>query len=237
VGLDGYNNGSGDGGKWQSLSSVFGESYQTLAALSSKPILITETGSSTVGGNRAKWLVDGLLDTVPQQLPRVRAVILFDQNTNRDWEITPGTPTASALRVVAQSANYSSLSPRRFVELRPLSTIAGRESLPSMGSESRPSHRPEVTNMQASGRTNSLVAEGGIPMKTEGTAVTLSDPWSLLQQFEFVTELIPWGGSVTAIWPSATSWPLFRFSAVRPAWEPLSVGRRARPNLGRGLGF
>jgi mannan endo-1,4-beta-mannosidase len=108
VGLDGYNSGTGEGGKWESMSSVFAESYRTLARLSSRPILITETGSVSVGGSRARWLEDGLLDTVPEQFPRVRAVILFDQDTDHGWKITPDTAAASALRVVARSPEYSS---------------------------------------------------------------------------------------------------------------------------------
>jgi hypothetical protein len=56
IGMDGYNRGNGTTG-YQAPSSVFSSLFSTVRALApSKPVLITETGTSEQAGNKAAWL-------------------------------------------------------------------------------------------------------------------------------------------------------------------------------------
>ena len=55
--------------------------------MSSKPVIIAETSSSEIGGDKAAWIRHGFLKTIPQQFPRVRAVVWFDRSMEQDWRV------------------------------------------------------------------------------------------------------------------------------------------------------
>ncbi|HYA68730.1 MAG TPA: glycosyl hydrolase, partial [Acidimicrobiales bacterium] len=60
IGIDGYNPGQ-PGGPWSSPRQVFGATLARVATFApDKRIIITETGSSEVGGNKAAWVTDFL---------------------------------------------------------------------------------------------------------------------------------------------------------------------------------
>jgi hypothetical protein len=113
VALDGYNWGrSGVGvNQWQSLSQVFSSSYGTLTHLSSKPVIFAETSSSEVGGDKAAWIRYGFLRTIPQQFPRVRAVLWFNRDMEQDWRVNSSSSALQAFRDVASSALYGGPDP------------------------------------------------------------------------------------------------------------------------------
>ncbi len=60
---------------WWSFKEIFGDRYDTLAALG-KPIMIAELGSLAVGGDRTEWYAAALRD-LPERYPLVKAAILF----------------------------------------------------------------------------------------------------------------------------------------------------------------
>jgi hypothetical protein len=109
VGMDGYNEGSdpgaGDGG-WTSLTNLFGPTYDTLTALTNKPLMIGEMASVETGGSKAAWITQGLLTDVPTRLPRVRAVIWFDKNKEADWRVDSSPAAVAAYRSVVASPLY-----------------------------------------------------------------------------------------------------------------------------------
>ncbi len=104
VALDGYNTGRVG---WKSLGQVFGPSYRKLIDLTGKPVMIAETSSTEVGGDKAAWIRQGLLQQVPADLPRVRAVVWFDQRTDGDWRVDSSPSALSAFREVVRSRTYS----------------------------------------------------------------------------------------------------------------------------------
>ena len=108
VALDGYNWGTGGVGynKWQSLSEVFASSYAQLTSLSSKPVMIAETSSSENGGDKAAWIRQGFLRTIPEKLPRVAAVLWFDRDMEQDWRVNSSQASLDAYREVASSKIY-----------------------------------------------------------------------------------------------------------------------------------
>src|SRR5436305_951631 len=91
VGLDGYNWGTSQPGdrykQWTKLSDIFGASYDALIALTTKPLMIAETASTELGGDKAAWITQGLLTDLPARFPAVRAVIWFDENKETDWRV------------------------------------------------------------------------------------------------------------------------------------------------------
>jgi hypothetical protein len=105
VGLDGYNWGTG-GGSWETFSKIFGSSYKTITQLSSKPLIITETACSETGGSKAAWIEQSFLTTIPQEMPRVSAVVWFDENKEEDWRVESSQSSLDAYRKVVASNLY-----------------------------------------------------------------------------------------------------------------------------------
>ena len=109
VGLDGYNWGSAfesTGHKWLSLGDTFASSYATLTQLSSKPVMLTETASAEIGGDKASWIRRGFLNEIPQLFPRVSAAIWFNVQKESDWRVDSSQASLEAFREVAASSLY-----------------------------------------------------------------------------------------------------------------------------------
>jgi beta-mannanase len=108
VALDGYNWGTAGVGtdRWQTLSQVFSSSYEQITRMSTKPVIIAETSSSDVGGDKADWIRDGFLKTIPQEFPRVRAVLWFNRVMEEDWTVDSSDASLRAYRDVVSSSIY-----------------------------------------------------------------------------------------------------------------------------------
>lgn len=112
VGLDGYNWGTSQSwSRWAALATVFGASYDALTALTSKPLLIAETASAKAGGDKAKWITQGLLTDLPARFPRVRAVVWFHENKETDWRVNSSSRALAAYRKAAASPTYQGRLP------------------------------------------------------------------------------------------------------------------------------
>ena len=106
VALDGYNSGTVGSGPWRNLATLFEPSYVQLAALTAKPMMIAEVASSEIGGNKAAWIVDAFTHDLPQQLPRIRAVIWFDDDKEQSWSVTSSQGALLAYRNVVSLPRY-----------------------------------------------------------------------------------------------------------------------------------
>ena len=117
VGLDGYNWGVSSDSRWLTLGQVFASSYATITRLSDRPLMISETGSATKGGDKGSWITQGFLNEIPTLLPRVRAVIWFDRDKEKDWRVNSSPAALRAWRQVVASPLYgksvAALSRRR----------------------------------------------------------------------------------------------------------------------------
>lgn len=104
VALDGYNQRSHDpDGRWRSFSQLFGASYDRLADLTSKPMMIGETASEEEGGSKADWITEGLRETIPRRLPRIRAVVWFHRDDDVDFRVNSSADALSAFRRVVRA--------------------------------------------------------------------------------------------------------------------------------------
>jgi hypothetical protein len=75
VGFDGFN--WALRGEWNSFTDIVDNTYEELAKLTSRPMIVGETGSSEGGGDKAAWISSALRREIPK-LPRIRAVVWFD---------------------------------------------------------------------------------------------------------------------------------------------------------------
>jgi beta-mannanase len=110
-GVDGFNWGtSRPGSYWAWPNDLFRYSFQRFAALDpSRPIMIAETGSAEVGGNKATWITR-LYTDLPQEFPAVRAIVYFnDDGTPRgepDWRVTTSNAALQAFRTAIAQHPY-----------------------------------------------------------------------------------------------------------------------------------
>ena len=75
-------------GIWRSYEEIFGGTYDSLRAVADKPIMILETASTEVGGDKATWISDAFLTQLPTRFPGIRAVTWFNAYTT-GYETTP----------------------------------------------------------------------------------------------------------------------------------------------------
>jgi beta-mannanase len=104
VGMDGYNWGTEKAGSsWRSFDTTFSATYAKLATLSSRPMMIAETASAEAGGNKAKWIREGLsLRNLQTNFPRVAAVVWFNEKKSGNWPIQSSSQATKALADVVQ---------------------------------------------------------------------------------------------------------------------------------------
>jgi len=114
VGLDGFNRGtSWSSTRWQTMADIFTASIGHVRALTQKPLMIAETGSSEVGGDKAAWIRSSLA-RVPTDLPDVRAVIWFSKNETSlgiDWRVNSSAASLKAFRALARSPEFGGRLP------------------------------------------------------------------------------------------------------------------------------
>lgn len=108
LGLDGFNWGEDSSwGRWRSYASIFAKQYQKLTRLDAgAPVWICEFGSkeplvddgapADPSRSKAAWLRDAFATTT---MPRVRAMIYFQADKERDWRVNSSPAALAALRV------------------------------------------------------------------------------------------------------------------------------------------
>lgn len=106
VALDGYNWGTSDGESWESFAKIFASSYATITQLSAKPVIVAETASSESGGSKASWIEETFFKTIPQTMPRVAAVVWFNDDKEDDWRVNSSQASLDAYRRVVASSLY-----------------------------------------------------------------------------------------------------------------------------------
>jgi membrane-bound metal-dependent hydrolase YbcI (DUF457 family) len=106
VGLDGIN--WGGSFAWRSFGQVFSSSYRELVKISSKPMLLAETGSGENGGHKARWLSSMLRRVVPR-MQHLRAILFWSVADHRgDIRVDSSTGALDALRRGLQMPLYDS---------------------------------------------------------------------------------------------------------------------------------
>jgi hypothetical protein len=102
AGIDGYNGGSEvDYGGWQSFEQVFGGTLAEVAAVTSKPVWLTEMASAERGGDKAAWMKDFFARL--RHHPEVVGFTWFNFRKEADWRIesSPASERAFAAGLAA----------------------------------------------------------------------------------------------------------------------------------------
>ena len=106
IGIDGYNWGtSNDEHAWESFDDVFGPIYDKLS-VSNKPIIIAETASDEIGGDKAQW-IENLVSTLKERFPLIKALVWFDIKKERDWRIDSSPASYQSFKELARDPYFN----------------------------------------------------------------------------------------------------------------------------------
>jgi len=132
VGMDGYNFGYGE---WQTFTQLFHQTYTDLQQIApTKPIMVAEMGSAEQGGSKASWITDAYTLQIPTFFPKIKAVIWFNKNKERDWRIES---SASAQQAFAQAISSPYYASNQFGDLNTSPILPLQPHIPQFFGDSR----------------------------------------------------------------------------------------------------
>lgn len=107
IAIDGYNFGDTlPHSRWQSFEQIFAAPYErALRRAPGKPIFIGETGCSSTGGDKARWLRD--MDAALRgPFSRIESVTWFEAAKEADWRLVSSQSSADAARKIWSQTYY-----------------------------------------------------------------------------------------------------------------------------------
>lgn len=102
--FDGYNF-AGSTQTWVSFSAIVGGIYSGLAA-KNKPIMIAETSSSEIGGDKAAWIA-GVVPALKGSYPNIKALVWFHVTGAPDWRLDSTTAAGIASTTMAKDPYFN----------------------------------------------------------------------------------------------------------------------------------
>lgn len=97
IGIDGYNWGNTRAGAgWRSFADIFARRYGEITLETGKPVMITEFGSASGGGDKAEWIENAMSDI--KKMKKIKAFVIFNVDKEADWSFPPHTECGKALK-------------------------------------------------------------------------------------------------------------------------------------------
>jgi hypothetical protein len=112
TGLDGYNWGTNPAkpDRWRTFDQLYNTTYHKIVdtIAPSKPMIISEVGSTEYGGSKAAWITD-MLAKIPTNYPKIHGLLWFEQfDDGMDWPIETSSSATSAFAAGIQNPVYTS---------------------------------------------------------------------------------------------------------------------------------
>jgi beta-mannanase len=105
VSMTGFNWGtSNTWNTWQGVDEIFRDAYRALVRFE-KPIMISEIGTVTTGGDAARWTRRSLA-RLRDGYPRIKAIVWFDSRYPGDIDFRLRGDMATALRTALDDSQY-----------------------------------------------------------------------------------------------------------------------------------
>lgn len=105
VGIDGFN--SSLSPSWLSFSQIFASTYNSIIKLTSRPIMVAETGSWEIGGSKSAWVRNALMRELPQ-MSHIRALVWWSVNDPRgDFRVNSSPRALAVFRNMLASPLYA----------------------------------------------------------------------------------------------------------------------------------
>ncbi|GLV59316.1 hypothetical protein KDH_61430 [Dictyobacter sp. S3.2.2.5] len=107
--MDGFNWGTtSQYNAWLPFAKVFGPTYNDIMKITSKPMIISETGTVERGGNKAAWITDAYSVELPDNFPNIKGIVWFNQITQQDWRIESSSAAQQAFSQAIKAPHYAS---------------------------------------------------------------------------------------------------------------------------------
>jgi beta-mannanase len=104
--FDGYNWGSVQTtSSWRPFTNIAGTIYSGLAA-KGKPIMIPETASTELGGDKAAW-IGAILPALRGSYPAIKALVWFHMNKETDWRVDSSAAARDAFVPMANDPYFN----------------------------------------------------------------------------------------------------------------------------------
>lgn len=92
---------------WVTMKSSYSRAMRDIAKISKKPVIVAETGSSAIGGNKAAWIRDGY-PAVYKAYPTITAIVYFNVDSGYagqpDWRLIG--PALTAYKKIVAKPQY-----------------------------------------------------------------------------------------------------------------------------------
>lgn len=106
VGLDGYNWGNTKSwSRWRSFKEIFDGRLTEAGKAFNKPLMITEFGSTSSGGDKALWIKEAF--SYIKGNKNIAAFILFNVDKETDWAFGPGTECGRELKSQLKDSRFA----------------------------------------------------------------------------------------------------------------------------------
>jgi hypothetical protein len=110
TGLDGYNFGTNPAAPrgWMTFNQLFRSTYDEITEeiAPSKPLIISEVGSSEDGGSKAQWIAEAL-KSARTEYPQLRGLLWFEKyDDGMDWPIETSSSATAAFAEGIQNPAY-----------------------------------------------------------------------------------------------------------------------------------
>ena len=111
TGLDGYNWGTNPArpDRWRSFDQLYSSTYDRIidTIAPSKPMIVSEVGSTEYGGSKAAWIKD-MLAKIPSSYPKIRGLLWFEKfDDGMDWPIETSASATSAFAEGIKNPAYA----------------------------------------------------------------------------------------------------------------------------------
>ncbi len=108
IGIDGYNWGASQSwSRWMTFAEIFGERYEDITRVIKKPVMISEFGSSSSGGDKRLWIEEAMAGI--KGLKGVAAFVIFNVDKETDWKLSPGSAAGAEFRIRLSDSYFKEL--------------------------------------------------------------------------------------------------------------------------------
>jgi Glycosyl hydrolase family 26 len=111
TGLDGYNWGTNPArpDRWRTFDQLYSSTYKLITGsiAPSKPMIVSEVGSTEHGGSKSAWIED-MLAKVPTAYPKIRGLLWFEKyDDGMDWPLVSSGSATAAFASGIQAPAYA----------------------------------------------------------------------------------------------------------------------------------
>jgi hypothetical protein len=114
VSIDGYNR---NRGMWRTVDNLFAAAYATATKISRRPVMIAETACVEDEKDptaKPRWITDGFLNVIPNQMPRVKAILYFNNaGHGYTYRLDSSPQSFAAFKAVVASPLCQAVAPNR----------------------------------------------------------------------------------------------------------------------------